>query len=399
MHAVLPLNHKDFIKKAMAVAPYYGFAPLETVIKKYSKNSNRKLNKPIGSSLEIKTDTFGREMANILERCKAHNISPETSHELFYHSTVVPQDKKTATPAHMHFNLVTLGVQKSIAEALLLRTTGTILKENGLINHCVHINSIGDKDSGIKFTKELQAYLRKNISDIPVSTQTVLKKDVFHALSHLRQKRHPLYNDAPKSIEFLSSASRKYFQGVLEYLEGTEVSYSIDPRMVGNKDYYRETVFEIRDTENETDGGYDGVLARGGRCDEIARRIYKVPTSIVGITLTVPWKGRVTKSPLPQKRGRRPKFFFVQLGMRAKQQSLGVIELLRKENIPIHQSICEDTLSGQLEQIKELQVPYAILMGQKETMDETVIVRNVDTQIQEIVPVETLPSYLKQISL
>ena len=130
----------------------------------------------------------------------------------------------------------------------------------------------------------------------------------------------------------------------------------------------------------------------------MARRIYKNPTSLVGIMFTCPWQGRAVKSPLPKKRLRRPKFFFIQLGMQSKLQSLRVIEMLRKENIPLYQSLGEDTLRVQLENIKALKVPYAIIMGQKETMDKTVIVRNVDTQTQEILSLEMLPSYLKSIS-
>ena len=50
----------------------------------------------------------------------------------------------------------------------------------------------------------------------------------------------------------------------------------------------------------------------------------------------------------------------------------------------------------QLAHARELESAYILIMGQREALDGTVIVRNTTTQAQETVPVETLPPYLRQ---
>ena len=93
---------------------------------------------------------------------------------------------------------------------------------------------------------------------------------------------------------------------------------------------------------------------------------------------------------------RKPKVCLIQLGFEAKVKSFAVIELLHKSRVPLYQTLAKDKLSGQLELAENLKVPYTIIMGQKEALDNTVIVRNMNTRSQDIIAVDMLPVYLKK---
>ncbi|MFA6898534.1 MAG: His/Gly/Thr/Pro-type tRNA ligase C-terminal domain-containing protein, partial [Candidatus Paceibacterota bacterium] len=94
---------------------------------------------------------------------------------------------------------------------------------------------------------------------------------------------------------------------------------------------------------------------------------------------------------------KKPKVFYIQLGFEAKRKSLGVIELLRHAKIPVYQSISRDRLGSQFAAAEKMGVPYIMIMGQKEAVENSVIVRNLANRSQETVPIADLPKYLRKI--
>ena len=94
---------------------------------------------------------------------------------------------------------------------------------------------------------------------------------------------------------------------------------------------------------------------------------------------------------------KKPKIYFIQLGADAKLKSLNVIEILRKAHIPIMQSLSKDSLGSQLAVAEKLGVPYTIIFGQKEAIENSVIVRNMQTRSQETVKFAKLLEYLKEL--
>ena len=81
----------------------------------------------------------------------------------------------------------------------------------------------------------------------------------------------------------------------------------------------------------------------------------------------------------------------------AKQKSLRLIEILRKAHIPIYHSLMRDKLLAQLNTAENLKVPYVLIMGQKESMENSVIVRNTQNRSQDTIKIECLCDHLKKI--
>ena len=81
--------------------------------------------------------------------------------------------------------------------------------------------------------------------------------------------------------------------------------------------------------------------------------------------------------------------------MTPKLRCFEIIEILRKAKIPIAQSLTKDSLSAQLGTAEKLGVAYALILGQKEALEGTVIVRNMDTRSQDTIKMDKLADYLK----
>ncbi|MBC8465346.1 MAG: histidine--tRNA ligase [Parcubacteria group bacterium] len=299
------------------------------------------------------------------------------------------------------FGFEIIGTPKSIADAIVIRTIVDALEEIGVHDMCVELNSIGDPESRVAYIRALTNYYKKNVDAICPTCKERLKTNPLRVLDCKDDRCQPIKLAAPESLNHLSVPAKKHFKEVLEYLDSADIVYKIDHTLVRGLDYYSHTVFEIKAIQPSTEDGEDApaplTIAGGGRYDGLAKILGSkkdIPAvgGAIGIDRILHTEGIKTPKPRIMK---KPKVYFIQLGFEAKLKSLSVIEMLRKANIPIMQSLSKDGLGAQLGAAERLGVPYTIIFGQKEAMDGTVIVRNMDNRSQETVSLEDLPKHLK----
>lgn len=382
----------DFLKKASTVASHYGFAPLSSLMAAPITEPKRTRPELPDLPETVRRDPFGSHVASILEHyAKTSAGARKKEPTLVYHATLHRRAGGREGKRTARFGLAVLGCPKSIGEALIIKTSLAILEELGVKNATVHVNSVGDRDSAARFARELTVYLRRHLQDLSPACQQALKRDPFEALESIMDKSLPLCETMPRPLHFLTESSRRHLREVLEFLELEGVPYAIEDKLIGHRDCYSQTLFEIRRPLEEPESMQ--TLVRGGRCDELAKKNFRSSVPVVGAVFE---HSTGAAASLPAKlRSRQPKFFLIQLGFSAKLLSLSVLESLRKAHISVHQTINNDSLRDQLEVAQKTNAPYLIIMGQREAIDRTVIVRNVNSQAQEIVPISILSDYLK----
>ncbi|OHA24124.1 MAG: hypothetical protein A3B11_01345 [Candidatus Taylorbacteria bacterium RIFCSPLOWO2_01_FULL_44_26] len=300
------------------------------------------------------------------------------------------------TEDRRYADLEIIGVSGSIAEALLIQTSRAILAEEGYRHIAVEINSLGDKDSMARFARELSAYYRKNINTMSPECRQLFKRDPFKLLSSSEESCLELNKLAPRSMDFLPEASRRHLEEVLEYLETLKIPYIINNSLIGNRSYCSETIFTIVNTDPANKKSKDSrILALGVSWNNLGKHV-GIKRDISGVGLSILIKGRVTGLRKPIGKVKRPIAAFVQLGMESKLLSLKVIESLRQVKIPLHFSLAKDRLGAQVSSMDKLHTPYVIVIGKKEAVERTAIVRRTDTYSQDIVPLADLPNYMKK---
>lgn len=383
----------DFYKKAVSVARHYGFVSLEETRGAHPTRATASAQNraPLPAPAEQKKmDPLGSAFTSLLCKAIEKNIIPTKEPVLIY-------DISTVAASKARFSLSLIGARGSIAEAIILKAAHAILEENGIAHTTVHINSIGDRDSSAKFGREAGAYLRRNLDALPEDARILLKEDVFAALASLQQHRHELMSDMPRSVEFLTSASRKHLREVIEFLEIAGIPYELDNFIIGHRDSFTQALFEVHPHNTGTD--LTEPLARGGRLDEFTKRVARTALPSVSMTLTLATsnKDRVAAASwMPTHH--KPLLYFIHVGFEAKLRSLQVIEVFRKAHIPFHQSLHQDKLTDQLAYAERFSAPYIVIMGHKEALENQVIVRNALTRAQQTVPVDMLPSFFKHAS-
>lgn len=383
---------------------YYGFVPHESPqIKKVDLDQAKSLLEgdfiDSEKDKQIKLPLHVEEKVSLLRMYTENNMHTLPQPVMFYFKEPFKGSiKKGNSGFNRYCDLEIIGGSKSIAEALLIQTTKVILKEEGYENICVEINSIGDKDSINRFTRDLTNYYKKHVNDMHAECRQLLKQDPFDLLGCQNEKCKKINENAPRSMDFLSESSRNHFQEVLEYLETLGIPYKINNNLIGNKKYCTETIFSINnlDVDNDKKAKDQKILAVGVRYDGLSKKIgYKKEIHGVGISLLI----KNNKADLRKdiNKIKRPFASFVQLGFESKLLSLGIIEDLRQQKIPLFLSLARDRLGAQVSAVEKHKIPYALIMGKKEAVEKSIIVRNNDTHAQEIVNLQELPKYMKKL--
>lgn len=400
---------QGFFEKAQEVAVYYGFKPIETPILEHEETFT--------TAVGVGTDIIDKEMytlktkggdhlamrpeqtAGLMRAYIEHGMQNQPQPVLFYHSGPVFRHDKPQRGRYRQFyqfDVDALGSEKSIADALVIKTIYTILEEAGAKGLSVTINSIGDKESRPSYIRELTNYYKKHIHDLPSVDQERLKTNPLRILDSKEPATIALNAGAPDSVSFLSTAGKKHFKEVLEYLDQMNIPYQIDKNLVRGLSYYTHTVFEII-VENEE--GQKMTIAGGGRYDYLGKQLgSKKEVPAMGGSIGI---DRIIEQPwfkdLAPRIMKKPKVYFIQIGNEAKLKSLNIIEILRKAHVPIMQTISKDSLGAQLATAEKSGVPYVMIFGQMEAVHDMVIVRNMETRSQETVPITELSSYLKSL--
>jgi histidyl-tRNA synthetase len=404
-------HFQGFFEKAQEIAVYYGFKPIETPMLEHEETFT--------TAIGIGTDAIDKEMYTLKTKGGDHlALRPENTAGvmrayiehgmqalpqpvlMYYYGPFFRHDKpqRGRYRQFYSFGLEALGSEKSIIDALIIKTTLAILEEAGAENLSVTINSIGDKECRAIYIRELVSYYKKHLHDLPAVDRERLKVNPLRILDSKEEKTVELNVHAPDSLSYLCSACKKHFKEVLEYLEQMEVPYTINKNLVRGLSYYTRTVFEIIE-EGAAEDGSPLTIAAGGRYDYLGKQLgakKDIPAMGVGIgvdrVIESPWYKKLCPRIL-----KKPKIYFIQLGFDAKLKSLNVIEILRKGRVPIAQSISKDNLGAQLAVAEKLGMRYVIIFGQKEALDNTVIFRDMNTRCQEVVKLPKLLEYIKDL--
>jgi histidyl-tRNA synthetase len=403
-------HFQGLFEKAQEIAVYYGFKPIETPMVEQEG--------VFTSSIGEGTDIVDKEMytlktkggdhlalrpehtAGLMRSYIEHGMQSLPQPLLFYAygpSFRHDNPQKGRYRQFYQFDIDALGSEKSILDALVIKTTWTILEEAGAKDLSVDINSIGDKECRAGYIKELVSYYKKNISSLPAIDRERLKTNPLRILDSKEEKTIELNQNAPDTLSHLCPACKKHFKEVLEYLEKMDIPYNINKCLVRGLSYYTRTVVEIMVEDPET--GKKITIAGGGRYDYLGKQLgSKKDIPAVGIAIGI---DRVVESPwfskLCPRIIKKPKIYFIQLGFDAKLKSLNVIEILRKGKVPIAQSISKDNLGAQLAVAEKLGMRYSIIFGQKEAMENSVIFRDMSNRSQDTVKLPNLIEYIKNL--
>ncbi len=301
----------------------------------------------------------------------------------------------------------TIGVLDPASDAELILVAYNFYKDIGLPVE-IRINSIGLPDERERYKAELANFYRTKKSYLCEDCRKRLLKNPLRLLDCKEDQCQPIKDEAPQIVDWLSDSSKNYFMKVLEYLDELQVPYVLQPSLVRGLDYYTHTVFEIYPVLNELSDGEENknneksqsALGGGGRYDLLMEEMGGRATPAVGVALGIDRTVAVLKQFAEKNILNLPKsnfdIFFAQLGDRAKGRALKIIEDLRHSGLKIGFNLFKSSLKNQLEIANDLKVGYTLILGQKEVQEGTIIIRDMESGVQEIVDQKKVENLVKR---
>lgn len=438
----------EFVEsKAREIAMYYGFKPIRTPHIEKSEiflaslgDTSDVVEKQIyafrtrgGDALALRPEGTVPAMRSFIEHGMQSWPQPVMltySGSFFRHES--PQKGRFREFGQVGFEII--GEEGAIADATVIRLVTLIILELNIGQFNLHINTLGDKVCRPNYRKELVNYYRRKINYLCKDCKRRLKLNPFRLLDCQEEKCVEMKKDAPQMIEYVCDGCKKHFREVLEYLDKLAVPYYLNPYLVRGLDYYSRTVFEIfsdqaveavkiadaaapeKPVESESESKIvipaadkpenavnvqaPGLaLASGGRYDYLAEMLggKKIPGvgAAMGVDRLVEELSK--KRPEVAKIG-APKLFLIQLGPLAKQQSLVLLEEFRKMRLSVASSLAKDSLKAQLRIADIAGAQFALILGQKEAIDGTIIIRDMRSGVQETVLQTKIVEHLKRMS-
>lgn len=400
MKDILPAEWKywDYVYHTIEkVALTFGFDRIETPVLEQTSLFLR--------SIGEDTDVISKELFSFVDRGKNEvSLRPEATagiarayieHGMFN----MPQPVKLYTVGSMfrhdrpqagryrqfnQLNFEVLGEKNPVIDAQIIQLAWRIYRTIGLKGLTVQINSLGDEECRPRYIQALREYFELHENKLSKETRDRLKTNPLRLLDSKEEKVQRLIQEAPQILDFLNEDCHNHLKNILEYLDELEIPYELNPHLVRGLDYYTKTVFEIWP---EKQGGANA-LGGGGRYDNLIENLGGRPTPAVGfgggierIILAIQEQG------LEIKRVRKADVFLAQLGELAKKKSLKVFEDLRDAGIDIVEALGKNSIKSQLKVADKLGVKMTLILGQKEAIDGTIIIRDMESGIQEIVDI------------
>ncbi len=285
------------------------------------------------------------------------------------------------------FGFESLGEGGAVIDVQTIQLFYNILKELHIKDLTVEINSIGDSQCRPYYKKLLVSYFKSRESGLCADCKRRLRENPLRILDCKEEKCHQVISQAPQMIDHLCEECHNHFKEVLEFLEEIELLYALNPYLVRGLDYYTKTVFEI--SQQSPAGKALGSLVGGGRYDALSKLLGGKPTPGCGGAAGIERIVAVLKEKnIKFAEPTHPKIFLAQLGNLAKRKSLKLLEDFRKERIEVAESFGRDSLKAQLARANKIGVRYTLILGQKEALENHILIRDMASGKQETVKLD-----------
>ncbi len=275
------------------------------------------------------------------------------------------------------------GSDAYVTDVMIMYVMHVILRQLGLEEYTFCVNSLGAPNDRQEYVKTLKEYCRRSRHKLCRQCKERITSNPLRILDCKEEKCRQVANTAPKLFDYMSEEEKKHYQKVLDMLEALEVPHRKQQSLARGLDYYTGVVWEVLPDGDES---ASTSLAGGGRYDNLVKELGGRATPAVGGSLGIERAiDSLKEEGMELTVTDQPRVFVAQLGEMAKLAALGIMNELQEAGIHFAESVDREGMQPQLKIASRLGVRWVVIVGQKEVLDKTVILRNMDSGMQEVV--------------
>lgn len=310
--------------------------------------------------------------------------------KLFYFTQAFRYEKPQSGRLRQHhqFGVEFVGSKSPLAEVELITLLTGFIRDLGLTDAKLHINSIGCKNCRKTYNEALLAYLKKHEDCLCETCRERMQKNPLRVIDCKVPECKAIVKDAPRTIEYLDDECREHFEELQRLLTALNIPYEIDTGIVRGLDYYTKTVFEFVNSEGFT-------LCGGGRYDGLVHEIDEkqdIPSVGFGIGIErILYFLDKEGVKLPEE---EPVELYVGiLGAEAKTEAYRLVTKLRAAGIITETDYMERSVKAQMKYANKIGAKNTVILGADELAKNAAFIKNMETGEQTEVELDKIADF------
>ena len=280
------------------------------------------------------------------------------------------------------FGVECIGAPAPSADAEVISLADSILRNIGIDNLSLEINSIGCPLCRGEYHKALKAYFESKKDSLCETCKDRLERNPMRILDCKSPVCSSIAKDAPVMIDFLCQDCADHFEEVKASLDEMKIQYTVNPTIVRGLDYYTRTVFEFV----SGDIGAQATVCGGGRYDGLMEQMGAPATASLGFAMGLE-RLLLVLSNQQKDIGEKQvcDIYIAPMGQKATVKAMAICDSLRKAGFIALTDICKRGLKAQMRYANKIGARYSIVLGDNELENGSVRLKNMsDSSEKEI---------------
>lgn len=378
----------EFIeKKIKDIVKLYGYERIRTPIFESTDLFTRGIGEDtdiVGKEMFTFEDRGGRSLtlrpegtASVVRAYIENSMQNEFSiNKLFYIGTMYRAERpqKGRYREFNQFGMECIGTSSPLIDAEVIALNINILKEFGIENANLIINTIGCPKCKPNYNKVLKEAIGNRKEELCETCKRRYETNILRILDCKNEKCKEIMKDIPKFYDYVCEECKEHFDKLCEELNKINQKFIIEPMLVRGLDYYTKTVFEV---QTNALGSQSAILG-GGRYDNLIGLFNSgknIPAlgSAMGLErllIVLENNQNIIKDRLD---------IFVIAFKETEKEVLKVMQELRASNISCDCDFSVKSIKNQFKSANKRNSKFALILGEDELKRNSCKLKNMDT--------------------
>lgn len=389
----------EFIeKKIKDIVKLYGYERIRTPIFESTDLFTRGIGEYtdiVGKEMFTFEDRGGRSLtlrpegtASVVRAYIENSMQNEFSiNKLFYIGTMYRAERpqKGRYREFNQFGMECIGTSSPLIDAEVIALNINILKEFGIENTNLIINTVGCPKCKPNYNKALREAIGNRKEELCETCKRRYETNILRILDCKNEKCKEIMKDIPKFYDYVCEECKEHFDKLCEELNKINQKFIIEPMLVRGLDYYTKTVFEV---QTNALGSQSAILG-GGRYDNLIGLFNSgknIPAlgSAMGLErllIVLENNQNIIKDRLD---------IFVIAFKETEKEILKVMQELRALNISCDCDFSVKSIKNQFKSANKRNSKFALILGEDELKRNSCKLKNMDTGEEKEIPLNEI---------
>lgn len=274
------------------------------------------------------------------------------------------------------FGIENFGSANPLTDAEVISLAMSLLRELGIKDLTLYINSIGCPECRKKYNEILKDYLSEHSGELCDLCNDRIGRNPLRVLDCKNPDCKHVIVNAPTVDTVLCDECKDHFTILMDALKALNIEFVVDTTLVRGLDYYTKTVFEIK----SSDLGAQSTVCGGGRYDGLVGQLGGDATPGIGFSVGLERLIDIlTKKDLLPDKDTNAEIFIASIGDAAAKTSFELVSKLRSNGVVAEFDHLGRSVKAQLKYADKIGAKYSAVIGDDEISSGVVSVKNMLT--------------------